>query len=69
MTSKPITEKEPTLLERVLAGPWERRSSVYGEKCQVCGRKIFCNEGAYVRYGDDLSPAIYRHQECHERNQ
>lgn len=49
----------------IATGPWEPRPAVYGQPCQICQRPIFEAQTARVRYGDGVSPAVYRHGACH----
>lgn len=56
----------PTAREQIYAGPWKITEDVYGHKCQLCEGYIFSKREAYCRSGDDLSPAVYRHDKCHQ---
>lgn len=51
---------------QINAGPWIFEPAVVGQACQLCGEKIWRN--GFVRRGDDLSPALYRHSVCHSEN-
>lgn len=66
MTSKPQTVEQPTARQIINAGPWGVQPEVYGQSCQLCELPIWSMNTAYVREGDDLSPALYRHRQCHE---
>ena len=60
---KPEADRIEVWNSQINAGPWLPEVNVVGVKCQLCGDRIW-REG-FVRPGDNLSPALYRHDVCH----
>lgn len=66
MASKVVlkpTDPHTVQYQRAILTGWEPEQSIFGQPCQVCQSQIWGS--GFVRLGDNWSPALYRHKDCH----
>lgn len=60
-------EAQLAAYKRAILLGWQPQTHLVGVKCQICEKRIW--QPGYVRPGDEWSPALYRHEHCHQGDQ